>query len=148
MILRFKGCLISSYISDSSIKPCQYTQYCTWPCTQWLFIIFSTINKNLFCLSSSIAIWPLGHSWDGLRREVWITLYRPIQLGVCTLYICEPTFHLTMKRLIYFEVSIRLFPKLIVRFCRSTSTLLPELYDRALYKLTLLCLSFIYLRVL
>ena len=77
-----------------------------------------------------------------------MTLYRRIQSGVSTSYACEPTFHLPVKELIYFEVSIQLFPDLIVKLRRTTSTLSPGLYDRALSKLSPLYLSLMCLRVL
>ena len=77
-----------------------------------------------------------------------MTLYRRIRSGVSTSYACEPTFRLTVKGPMYFKVSVRLFPDLIVKLRRSTNTLSPGLYDRALSKLSPLHLSLIYLRVL
>ena len=77
-----------------------------------------------------------------------MTLCRRIRLGVSTSYVYELTFHLTVKGLMYFEVSIRLFPDLIVTFYQSTSTLSLGLYDHAMSKLNPLCLLLICLRVL
>jgi len=45
-----------------------------------------------------------------------MTLCRWIRSGVSTSYAYELTFRLTMKKLMYFEVSIRLFLDLRVRF--------------------------------
>jgi len=77
-----------------------------------------------------------------------MTLYKQIQLGDSTLYIYKPTFHLTVKGPIYFEVSVLLFLDLIVKFLRSTSTLLSGLYNHALSKVYLLRLLLTYLKVL
>ena len=77
-----------------------------------------------------------------------MTLYRQIRLEVSTLYTCELTFHLTVKGPMDFEVSIWLFPDLIVRFHRSTSTLSPGLYNCTLSKLNPLHMSLICLNVL
>ena len=77
-----------------------------------------------------------------------MTLCRQIRSGVSTSYVCELTFCLTVKGLMYFEVSVRLFPNLIVKLHRSTNTLSPGLYDHALSKLSPLHLSLICLRVL
>ena len=77
-----------------------------------------------------------------------MTLCKRIRSGVSTSYACEPTFRLTVKGPMHFEVSVQLFPDLIVKLRRSTSTLSPGLYDRTLSKLSPLCLSLICLRVL
>ena len=77
-----------------------------------------------------------------------MTLCRRIRSGVSTSYACEPIFRLTVKGPMYFDVSVRLFPDLIVKFRRSTNTLSLGLYDRALSKLNPLFLLLICLRVL
>ena len=148
MILGSERYSISSYISNSSLKSYYRTWYCTWPYTRWLLMILSTTNNTSSYLSLSMSIWSLGCSWNGFRREMWMTLCRWIRLGVSISYTCEPTFHLTMKGPMYFEVSIWLFPNSIVRFRWSTSTLLLGLYARVLSKLNLLHLLLICLRVL
>jgi len=111
-------------------------------------MIFFSIKNSSSISSSWISIWSSGCSRNGLRREVWITLYRQIRSGVSISYLCKPTFRLTVKGPMYFKVSVRLFPNLIVKLRRSTSTLSPRLYDRTLSKLNLLHLSLICLRVL
>ena len=139
---------IGLYISNSSSKFCQCTRYCIWPHTRWLLMIFSTTKNSSSCLSSSISICLSGHSRIGFRRGMWMTLFRLIRSRVSTSYTCELTFRLTIKGLMYFEVSIWFFPDLIVRFRQSTSTLSLGLYDCALSKLNSLRLSLICLRVL
>ena len=148
MTSRSERCSIGSHMSNSSLKPCQRTQYYTWPHTRQLLMIFSTTKNSSSVSSSSMSIWSSGCSRNGLRRKVWITLCRRIQSGVSTSYACDLTFCLSVKGPMYSEVSVRLFPDLIVKLHRSTNTLSLGLYDRALSKLSLLYLSLIYVRVL